>query len=74
MDEKTRKAVQQKIDNLPEGAEFGVKDLMGEDWESVSFKQGFGRDFKAELGRSNLTGAEHARLENSPRHDVYRKK
>lgn len=65
--------IQSKINALPQGDEFDVKTLMGNDWATVSSKQLFGRKFKIALAGGKLTGISHDRLDNSPRRDVYKK-
>ncbi|MGB4599136.1 MAG: DUF1413 domain-containing protein [Trichlorobacter sp.] len=73
MTEEIRIIVQSKIDSIPQNVEFGVKKLMGDDWRDVANKQQFGTMFKDALRDGRLVNIVHDRLENSPRHDVYRK-
>jgi hypothetical protein len=64
---------QSKIDLIPPNTEFGVKELIGNDWAFVTKKQAYGRIFKKSVNTGILINIVHVRLENSPRHDVYRK-
>lgn len=55
------------------GQEFGVKELLDVDWPSIPKKQGFGQRFKKAVQNGAIPNVVWVRLENSPRHDRYRK-
>jgi len=69
--------IAQKIAEMPKGAEFGLAQIFGEDWESIGTigeRRDFGKKFKAAVKAQNITELEWVRIENSGRYDVYRRR
>lgn len=73
MNKQTIVLIQNKIDALPDGVTFDLKNLMGNDWTTIPSKQSFGREFKKAVASGEVAGVIHDHLDNSPRRDIYRK-
>lgn len=69
--------IDQKIETMAIGAEGGLAQIFGEDWNSIGTigeRRDFGKKFKAAVKAGFITKLEWVRIENSGRFDVYRKK
>ena len=68
--------LRKKIAAMPQGKEAGLATIFGEDWAQIGSsgqRKEFGRLFKAAVLTKSYTEIEWVRIENSGRHDVYRK-
>lgn len=74
--EKHKQLLREKIASLQQGTEAGIAAIFGNDWQIIGTsgqRKEFGRLFKAAVFRGEYSDIEWVRIENSGRHDVYRK-
>ena len=65
-----------KISALGRGTEAGLAAIFGDDWNMIGTsgqRKRFGRLFKAAVSNNAFPEVKWIRIENSGRHDVYRK-
>ena len=65
-----------KIAAMQQGTEAGLVEIFGDDWQMVGSsgqRKALGRLFKAAVSSGSYPDIEWVRIENSGRHDVYRK-
>lgn len=68
--------IREKLADLPQGKEAGLKVIFGDQWEAIGDpgeRKEFGHLFKAAVSSKKYPDIEWVRIENSGRFDVYRK-
>ena len=68
--------LRKKIDAMLQGKEAGLAEIFGDGWDQIGSpgqRKEFGRLFKAAVSKKAYPKIEWIRIENSGRHDVYRK-
>lgn len=74
--EKHDSLLREKISQMQEGAEAGLVEIFGDDWErigTIGQKRHFGKLFKEAVHNNMYPEIKWVRIENSGRFDVYRK-
>jgi hypothetical protein len=74
--EKHNQLVSETLSEMRKGTEAGLASIFGAKWEPIGTsgqRMEFGRLFKAAVLRGAYPEIEWVRIENSGRHDVYRK-